>query len=48
MDAGGRHQGDTGVVVVMVVPVEEATTEGLGILNRAELYRGSLGGTSKS
>ena len=32
VNAGGREQGDTAVVVVMVVPVEKTATEGSGVL----------------
>jgi hypothetical protein len=32
----GRHQSDADVMVILVVPSEEAAAEGLGILDAAE------------
>jgi hypothetical protein len=32
----GRHQADASVVMLLIVPVEEAAAERLGILNTAE------------
>ena len=35
----GRHQADTGMVMVLIVPIEEAAAERLGVLNAAETLR---------
>src|ERR1700686_5240124 len=32
----GRHQTDTGMVMLLIVPIEESSTERLGILDAAE------------
>jgi len=37
MHAGGRQKGNARVVMLMVVPVEKASTEGFSILNGTEL-----------
>jgi len=39
MDLIGGHQADAGMVVVLVVPFEEASTECLGVLDAAEALR---------
>ena len=36
MDLIGRHQAETGMVMVLIVPGEEATAEVLGVLDAAE------------
>src|SRR4051812_1234843 len=36
MDLIGRHQAETGMMVVLIVPGEEAATEVLGVLDAAE------------
>jgi hypothetical protein len=35
----GRHQADAGMVVVLIVPIEEAAAERLGVLDTAETLR---------
>src|SRR5450756_1599114 len=35
----GCHQADPGMVMVLIVPIEEAATEGLGVLDAAEALR---------
>ena len=35
----GRHQADAGMVMVLIVPIEEAATERLGVLDAAEALR---------
>ena len=35
----GRHQADAGVVMVLIVPIEEAAAERLGVLNTTETLR---------
>ena len=32
----GRHQADAGMVMLLIVPIEEAAAERLGILDAAE------------
>jgi hypothetical protein len=36
MDLIGRHETNAGMVMLLVVPIEEAAAEGLGILDAAE------------
>ena len=42
----GRHQADAHMVVVLIVPVEESSAEGLGVLDAAEPL-GELGLASR-
>ena len=35
----GRHQADAGMVMILIVPIKEATAERLGILNTTETLR---------
>jgi hypothetical protein len=32
------HQADPGVMMILIVPVEEATAEAFGVLNAAEVF----------
>jgi len=38
VDLIGGHESDAEVVVILVVPVEEAAAEGLGVLDGAEVF----------
>ena len=42
----GGEQADTAVMVLGVVPREEAPAEGAGVLDRAEAFRGTRAGIS--
>ena len=35
----GRHQADTGMVMILIVPIKEAAAERLGVLNTTETLR---------